>query len=224
MNTNYFIHAANVLLLVAYSVRDILWLRLFAVGASLISIPYFLLQPTKLWAPLSWSVVFAAINLLQSWRLFIERRPVKLTPDEEDIRRLVFRDLPPRKVLQVLNIGSWTTLEVGQRLMEQGKLSETVSVIVRGKVRVTRDGRVLGDLIAGDFVGSALILSGIPAEVDAVTVEPGRAMRWEVGALERYLTANPEARTVMLQHVARDLAEKVERVTAASSKPLDKPR
>ena len=224
MNSNYFIHAANVLLLVAYSVRDILWLRLFAVGASLISIPYFLLQPTKLWAPLSWSVVFAAINLLQSWRLFIERRPVKLTPDEEDIRRLVFRDLPPRKVLQVLNIGSWITLEVGQRLMEQGKLSETVSVIVRGKVRVTRDGRVLGDLIAGDFVGSALILSGIPAEVDAVTVEPGRAMRWEVGALERYLTANPEARTVMLQHVARDLAAKVEHVTAASSKPLDQQR
>jgi Popeye protein conserved region len=223
-NPNYFIHAANVLLLVAYSVRDILWLRLFAVGASLISIPYFVLQPTKLWAPLSWSVVFAAINLLQSWRLFIERRPVKLTSDEEDIRRLVFRDLPPRKVLQVLSIGSWTTLEVGQRLIEQGKLPETVSLIVRGKVRVTKDGRVLGDLIAGDFVGSALTLSGIPAEVDAVTVEPGRAMRWEVGALERYLTANPEARTVMLQHVARDLAAKVERVTAASSKPPDKQR
>jgi Popeye protein conserved region len=224
MNSNYFIHAGNVLLLVAYSVRDILWLRLFAVGAALISIPYFVLQPTTLWAPLSWTVVFAAINLLQSWRLFIERRPVKLTPEEEDIRRLVFRDLPPRKVLQVLSIGSWSTLEVGQRLMEQGKLPETVSVIVRGKVRVTRDGRVLGDLIAGDFVGSALILSGIPAEVDAVTVEPGRAMRWEVGALERYLTANPETRTVVLQHVARDLAAKVERATAASSKPLDKQR
>ena len=221
---NYFIHAANVLLLVAYSVRDILWLRLFAVGAALISIPYFLLQPTTLWAPLSWSVVFAAINLLQSWRLFIERREVKLTPEEEDIRRLVFRDLPARKVLQVLSIGSWTTLEVGQRLIEKGKLPETVSLIVRGKVRVTRDGRVLADLIAGDFVGSALILSGIPAEADAVTVEPGRAMRWEVGALERYLTANPETRTVMLQHVARDLAAKVERVTAASSKPLDKQR
>ena len=218
---NYFIHAANVLLLVAYSVRDILWLRLFAVGASFISIPYFVLQPTTLWAPLSWSVVFAAINLLQSWRLFIERRPVKLTSDEEDIRRLVFRDLPPRKVLQVLSIGSWTTLEVGQRLIEQGKLPETVSLIVRGKVRVTKDGRVLGDLIAGDFVGSALILSGIPAEVDAVTVESGRAMRWEVRGLERYLTANPETRTVMLRHLARDLAGKVERVAAASSKPPD---
>src|SRR5437773_6566726 len=221
---NYFIHAANVLLLVAYSVRDILWLRLFAVGASFISIPYFVLQPTTLWAPLSWSVVFAAINLLQSWRLFIERRPVKLTSDEEDIRRLAFRDLPPRKVLQVLSIGSWTTLEVGERLIERGKLPETVSLIVRGKVRITRDGRVLGELIAGDFVGSALILSGIPAELDAVTVESVRAMRREGRALERYLTANPETRTVMLQHVARDLAAKVKRVTAASSKPLDKQR
>jgi len=220
-NPNYFIHAANILLVVAYSVRDILWLRLFAVAASLITIPYFVLQPTMLWAPLCWSVVFAAINSVQSWRLFIERRPVKLTPEEEDIRRLVFRDLPPRKVLQVLSIGSWITLEVGQRLIESGKRPETVSLIVRGKVRVTRDGRFLGELIAGDVVGSALILSGIPAEMDAVVAEPGRAMSWEVGALETYLNANPETRTIMLQHVARDLAEKVERVTGANRKRSD---
>ena len=60
---DYFIHAANVLLLVAYSVRDVLWLRLFAVAASLIAIPFYILQSTVLWAPLAWSVVFAAINL-----------------------------------------------------------------------------------------------------------------------------------------------------------------
>jgi CRP-like cAMP-binding protein len=174
-----------------------------------------------LWAPLCWSVVFAAINSVQSWRLIIERRPVKLTHDEEEIRRLVFRDLPPQKVLQVLSIGSWTTLEVGERLIESSKRPKTVSLIVRGKVRVTRDGRVLGELIAGDVVGSALILSGIPAEMDAVVVDPGRAMSWEVGALERYLNANPETRTTLLQHVACDLAEKVERATAADQNRSD---
>jgi len=73
---DYFIHAANILLLIAYSVRDVLWLRLFAVAASLIAIPYYVLQPTLLWAPLAWSVVFAGINLFQSWLLFVERRPV----------------------------------------------------------------------------------------------------------------------------------------------------
>ena len=212
-NPNYFINAGNILLLVAYSVHDVLWLRLFAVAASLITIPYFLLQPTTLWAPLIWTVVFAAINSLQSWRLFIERRPVKLTPDEEEIRRLAFRDLPPRKVLQILSLGSWTTLEVGEHLIESGKIPDAVSLIVHGKVRVTRGGHVLGELVPGDFVGSALIFSGIPAEVDAATMEPGRAMRWEIGPLERYLAANPETRTVMLQDVARDLSMKIERVT-----------
>jgi hypothetical protein len=209
MNISYFIHVANVLLLVAYSVRDILWLRLFAVAAALISIPYFALQPTPLWEPLGWTVLFAGINGFQSCRLFFERRPVKLTPEEEDVRQLVFRDLPRRKVLQVLSIGSWTTVETGEPLIESGQRVEAISLLLRGKVRVTREGRVLGELVTGDLVGSALLLSGAPSEVDAVAVEPVRAVRWEVTTLERYLTANPETRIIMQQHLARDLAGKL---------------
>ncbi len=206
---SYFLHAANILLLVAYSVRDILWLRLFAVAASLISLPYFILQPEPLWEPIIWSSVFAAINSFQSWRLFVERRPVKLTPEEEEIRRLAFPDLPPRKVLQLLSIGAWTTLEIGERLLERGKRVEAISVIVRGKVRVTRDDRVIGELVAGHILGSALLLSGVTADVDAVVVEPVRCVRWDVEPLDRYLAANPETRIVLQKHLARDLAGKV---------------
>src|SRR5258708_39445457 len=96
---DYCINAANIMLLAAYSVRDILWLRLFAVASSLIAIPYFLFQPTPLWAAFGWSVLFTGINIFQTWRLFLERRPVKLTPEEEEGRRLVFGDLPTREVL-----------------------------------------------------------------------------------------------------------------------------
>lgn len=208
-NPNYFLHVANVLLLVAYSVRDILWLRLFAVASALIAIPYFVLQPVPLWVPIAWSSVFAAINLFQSCRLFVERRPVKLTPEEEEVRRLVFEDLPPRKVLQVLSVGSWTTVATGERMLECGKCPETISLIVRGTVRVARNEGVLVDLVAGNLVGSVLQLSGAPAEVDAVAIEPVRALRWEVETLQRYLTANPEVRIVLQRHLARDLAGKV---------------
>ena len=58
-------------------------------------------------------------------------------------------------------------------------------------------------------MGSALILSGAQAEVDAVVTEPIRAIRWEVETLERYLGSNPEIRIMMQQHLARDLAGKV---------------
>jgi len=208
-NPSYFLHAANILLLAAYSVRNILWLRLFSVAASLIALPYFILQPEPLWEPIIWSSVFAAINSFQSWRFFVERRPVKLTPEEQEIRQLAFPDLPPRKVLQILGIGAWTTLEIGERMLESGRRVEAISIIVRGKVRFTRDDGVFGELVAGDIVGSALLLSGVPAEVDAVVVEPVRCMRWEVEPLDRYLAANPETRIVLQKYLARDLAGKV---------------
>lgn len=201
LGPDYFIHAANILLLIA--------------------IPYYVLQPSMLWAPLAWSGVFAAINLFQSWLLFIERRPVKLTAEEEDIRRLAFSGLPSRKVLQVLSIGSWITTEVGERLIERGTLHNSISLITRGRVRITKDGRTLGELIPGDLVGSALILSGIPSSVDAETVEPLRAMRWQIGTLEKYLSANPETRTVMLRHLAHDLASKIGRLVTDSFKPFN---
>ena len=214
LSPDYFIHVANVLLLVAYSVRDILWLRVFAVGASVISIPFFLLQPEVLWAPLGWTFLFAAINAFQSWRLILERRPVRLTDEEETVRRLVFRDLPPRKILQVLSVGSWVTAEAGERLIERGTVPEAVSLIVTGSVQVTRGGSTAVELVPGDLVGSALILSGIPADVDAVTVGPVRSVRWQVATLLKYLEANPETRTAMQRHLAHDLARKVERLSS----------
>ena len=211
---DYFIHGANILLLVAYSVRDMLWLRLFAVAASVLSIPYFLLQPTTLWAPLAWTIGFAGINLLQSWRLFMERQPVKLTAEEAEVRRLVFHDLPPRKVLQVLSIGSWVTAQPGERMIESGTVPDAVSLIVSGKVRVTKDGHFIGTLGAGQVAGSTLILSGIRADVEAVVENPVRAVRWQLATLEKYLNANPDTRTAMQRHLARDLATKVKHLAS----------
>jgi hypothetical protein len=212
LKADYFIHGANILMLVAYSVRDILWLRLFALAASLISIPYFVLQSAPLWAAVAWSALFAGINLFQSWRLFLERRPVQLTAEEEEVRRLAFRDLPPRKVLQVLSLGEWKDWEPGGRLIERGRRPETISLVVRGTVQMTRDRRLLGELGPGNIVGSALILSGAAAEVDAVAAGPVRAVRWDVGTLERYLNAHPDTRTVLQRHLAHDLTGKLERL------------
>ena len=80
-------------------------------------------------------------------------------------------------------------------------------------MQVARNGQILGELHSGEFVGSSLILSGVTPDVDAVTTEPVRALRWEVAALEKYLAANPETRSVMQRHLVRDLAGKVERLS-----------
>jgi hypothetical protein len=211
-NLDYFIHAANLLLLAAYSVRDILWLRVLAVASSLAAIPYFLLQPTPLWAAFGWSVLITGINIFQTWRLIMERRPVKLTAEEEEVRRLVFRDLPPKKVLQVIGVGTWGSASPGEQLIQRGKPIESIVLIVRGRVQVTQEGRLLGELGPGEIVGSALLLSGVRSDVDAVATQAGRIIRWSAATLEKYLDANPDTRNLFQQHLARDLAGKVERM------------
>ena len=84
---DYFVYAANILLMAAYSVRDILWLRLLAAASALAAIPYFLLRPTPLWAEFGWSVMFTWINIFQAWRLLLEHRSVRLSPEEEEVGR-----------------------------------------------------------------------------------------------------------------------------------------
>jgi hypothetical protein len=211
---DYFIHAANILLIAAYSVRDILWLRVLAVASSLAAMPYFLLQPTPLWPAFGWSVLFTAINIYQTWCLIVERRPVKLTAEEEEVRTLVFPNLPPKKALQVIGIGTWATASPGERLIERGQPSESIALIVSGRVRVTHEARLLAELGPGEIVGSALLLSGARAEIDAVTAEATRTLRWNAGTLEKYLDANPETRNLFQRHLARDLAGKVERLSS----------
>ncbi len=214
---DYFIHAANILLLAAYCVRDILWLRLFAVGSSLIAIPYFLLQPTPLWAAFGWSILFTGINLYQTWHLVLERRPVKLTDDEEAVRRLVFRDLHPRKVLQILSIGSWTNADRGDRLIEHARPVEVFSLIVQGRVQLLENGRNIGELGEGEIVGSALLLTGAVPEIDAVVIDPARVFQWDAGTLERFLNAHPDIRDAFQKYLSRDLAAKVRRLAKDGS-------
>jgi CRP-like cAMP-binding protein len=81
--------------------------------------------------------------------------------------------------------------------------------VLRGTVRVSKGGQILGELGQGDIVGSALVLGGAPAEVDAVTVEPVRALRWEVATLRRYLEGDPESRIGFQRALTHDLAGKL---------------
>jgi CRP-like cAMP-binding protein len=135
-----------------------------------------------------------------------------LSAEEEEVRRLVFKGLPPKKVLQVIGVGGWESVPAGARLIERGKPLESIALLVSGKVHVKQDDRMLGELGPGAIVGSALLLTGAPSEVDAVTAEAARTIRWNAATLDRYLDANPETRSVFQQHLARDLAGKLERL------------
>jgi hypothetical protein len=207
---DYLAHLSNLLLLVSYSVRDILWLRWFAVAAAFIVMPYYLMQPQVLWPPVWWGSVFAVINLVQIARIYAERRPVVLGADEQRLYDLAFRTLRPREFLALAMVGEWRDAAEGEVILQRGRAVDALVIAIAGSAQACYGERVLGNLAPGELIGSAPALLGEPAPIDARFVEAARYIRWPVASLRTFVEKRPDLRNALLRSVNRDLARKLE--------------
>ena len=207
---DYLVHFSNTLLLVSYSVRDILWLRWFAVAAALTNMPYFFLQHSVLWPPVLWALVFTAINLYQISRIYLERRPVVLSADEQRLYELGFQSLRPREFLSLTLAGEWKIAAPGERILIEGEPVSRLCVAITGRAHVDKQGQRIGTLEPGHIVGGALALTGLPSPVDATFSEPARYMSWPLSSLRAFVDKRPELRVTLQGLISRDLASKLE--------------
>jgi hypothetical protein len=216
---DYLVHFSNVLLLVAYSVRDILWLRWFAVAAALTNIPYFLVQGSVLWPPILWALVFISINLYQIARIYLERRPVVLSEDEQRLYDLGFRSLRPREFVSLSLVGEWKTAEAGERVVTEGKPVSGLCIPITGSAEVRKQGERIGALRPGEIIGTVMALTGDPSPVEVTFSEPARYMRWSLPSLHRFMDHRPDLRITLQGLVNRDLAGKLDRLLSPGSGP-----
>jgi hypothetical protein len=203
------VHGSNILLLIAYSVRDILWLRWFAVAAAVTNMPFFLLQDTILWPPVMWAGIFTAINLAQIWRIYRERRPVVLGADEQALYDLSFRGIRTREFLALAMEGEWSDAPAGTPVLRAGAPADHVCIAITGRVGMSRDGRDLGTLAPGELIGVTMVLTGEASPVDARFEEPGRYICWPTVRLRSFLEKRPELRGAVLGLVKQDIARKL---------------
>ena len=214
---DYLVHASNILLLLSYSVREMLWLRWFAVAAAIIVIPYYLLQPTVLWPPIAWGMVFTVINLVQIARIYWERRPVVLSQDEQALYDLSFRTLRPRDFLSFAMIGEWKDAHPGETILQPERRVDAIAIAIDGQVDVHQNDKTLGTLNPGEAIGLALAFTQEPSPIAAVFRDRGRYIRWQLDAIETFLSQKPEIRATLQRLVNRELAGRVHR--AAGHQP-----
>jgi hypothetical protein len=207
---DYLVHFSNILLLVAYSVRDILWLRWFAVASALTGMPYYLLQGTVLWPPVVWGLVFTAINLYQITRIYLERLPVVLSEDEQKLYDLSFRSLHPREFVSLSLVGEWKSADADERVVAEGKPVSGLCIPITGSAEVRKQGERIAALRPGQIIGTSLALTGDPSPVDVTFTEPARYMRWSLPSLRRFIDKRPDLRLTLQGLVNRDLAGKLE--------------
>ncbi len=204
------IHAANLLYLFAYMVRDILWLRILTVIAASCLVPYFYLQPTPLMTAIYWNLAFTALNLWWIVRLFLERRPVKLSGEEQRLCELVFRTMTPREMIKILKLGSWETATANECLVERGTPLDRLMVIYSGKACAEVDGRNVTELRPGQFIGGISYITEETAPANIISLEPTRYMSWPKAKLRDFMKKNPDLHTALQTTIAVDLTKWLE--------------
>lgn len=201
-----FIHTANVLFLLSYLVRDILWLRLLTIVAILTLMPYY--AANDLLPPLLWNGAFTALNVYQVYRLLLERRPVRLSLEQQRLYRLGFDSLSPRDFLRLLERGTWEDHDQEVELVEQGCTLQRLTVIAEGDARVEVNGEVVSQLGPGQFVGEMSYVSGEPACARVVAMGC-RCVHWPREVLRGMLDERTDLRAALQNVIGTDLASKL---------------
>jgi hypothetical protein len=203
------IHLANVLLLVSFLVSDILWLRVLNIAAGAAFIAYFRLATPSAIVPVAWNLLFLGINVVQVARLWLERRPVKLSNDELSLHQLAFRTLTPREFLRLVAIGTWEEAEPGARLIEQGTELERVLVLRSGVTEVVANGERVAELKAGQLVGEMAFLSRAKTSAAVVVKERARFLALKSEKLRALFKKHPELRAGVQMAIGNDLIQKL---------------
>mgnify|MGYP006114960959 FL=1 len=95
-------HLAFGLIAFSFIVKDILYLRLVSILASLFSVFYNWVIPVEpMWIPIGWNFVFVLLNLYHIAVLMYEKRPVKMNDKNAELYETLFKDMTPVEYLKV---------------------------------------------------------------------------------------------------------------------------
>jgi Popeye-like protein len=206
---DFLFHLANILHVFSYLVTDILWLRVLAVVGGFCYLAWTLTTPTPNVSVIGWTLVYNTINMVQIGRLWHERRPLRLSAEEQALYAAAFRTLTPREFQRLMAAGTWQDAPAKEILIEEGARPGRMLVLAAGRAVVKAHGRVVAVLQPGQFAGEMSFLTGAATTAAVEVVEPARFVSWATADLERFLAKHPPLRGALQIVLGRDLAAKL---------------
>ncbi len=187
-------------------VKDILWLRILSVSASLCSIVYNAnVAMSPLLVPISWNLFFIALNLYHVGRIIYDNRKVSLSKKEKELYQLSFQSLNLQEFAKLMSLGSWKTFHGGDVLFEEGQLMEDLLMIYSGRVDILVHNKKVNELKDGQFIGEMSFLSGPGASAKVVARFETEVIVWKQSDLKNLKTKNPSLIFSLQGAMARQL-------------------
>lgn len=205
-------HLASVLTMVAYLLKDILWLRLLTIFSCFAGIVFnYFVPATPLWTVIYWNVLFAIINIVQIAIIIKERAGVHFSEEEQELHETLFKNFAPFEFMKLMRVGKWLEAKPGQVLAVERQSLDAVMLIYNGLARVEKDGKEVAQLKDGNFIGEVSFITEGAASATVRALTPTRYVAWPKAAIKALLKRNPSMRFAMQSMLSTDLSKKLMR-------------
>ncbi len=185
-------HLAFGLIAFSFLVKDIFWLRIVSIAASLFSILYNYIIPVEpMWLAINWNFVFIVVNVYHIAVILYEKREVKMDDKNEELYHTLFKEMTPVEYLKISRAAEWVTLKPGERLITQGMPVPDLYLIYNGTVDVAVDGGWVAQLKDGQFVGEMSFLTEKVATASCIVKYEAQCLVWKQREFKELLKRNP---------------------------------
>ena len=206
---NGLINLSNVVFLVAFSVRDVLQLRILAIVGEGLTLPYYYFQHEKLWPPIFWGAAFMIVNAIRIVAIALERRPVVLSGKEAQLYRVAFNSIDKREFLKLASLARWVDCSPGEVILKKGQQISEAVVVIAGNLEAILSSNSRLAIRPGQLVGDVSAYSGLASPADVVARGPVTLAKWDLRHVREFTASRPELRANLLQIVSMDIAAKL---------------
>jgi hypothetical protein len=184
---NGMVNLSNFAFLLAFSVRDVLKLRILSLASDVIILPYYYFQHESLWPPIFWGVAFIIVNGVRIVTLTLERRPVVLSDKEDELHRVAFGSIDKRDFLKMASLARWIDFSPGEVILKKGQQISHAIVLISGQTEAVLNGKTILAYRPGQLIVNAY--SGLANPVDVVARGPARLATWDLEHMRESPTA-----------------------------------
>ena len=185
-------HLAFGLIAFSFLVKDILYLRILSIFASLFSVFYNYIIPVEpMWLPIGWNIIFVLVNIYHIAVIIYEKRPVNMKSKDKELYETLFKELSPVEYLKISKVAEWKTYKKNESLIIQGMPVDDLILIYNGTVNVIVDGEGVAQLKDGEFVGEMSFLTDKPATATCKVEHDTECLVWKQPEFKELLKRNP---------------------------------
>ncbi len=186
-------HTYNVVYVIGFLIKKIIWLRLVMIIAATLEIIYFYYYSDKpLWTNIQWSSAFIAVNLYQLYFLLKERITLKFNEKEKILYKLSFSPMSEIDFKKFIKKAKWNSSYEGTVLVEEGTVLEDLILIYSGIAKVESNENVIAYLGDGNFAGEMSYITKSITNAKVTSISEIEYLTWNRKDLDKLISSSKE--------------------------------